>query len=50
MNLRYGRFWTPEIIKQKTIPLLDPTSDLWANTRKTFKVFPKGKPISTKNR
>ena len=34
MNLRYGYFWNPGIIKRNSIPipLPTPTSDLWANT------------------
>ena len=31
MNLRYGYFWNPGVMKQKTTPLPTPTSDLWAN-------------------
>ena len=36
MNLQYGHFWTPDVIKRKTIPFLTSTFDLWANATVGF--------------
>ena len=44
MNLQYGHFWTPDVIKQKTIPFPTSVFDFWANSIVGFLI---GK--STKN-
>ena len=41
MNLQFGHFWTPDVIKQKTIPFPTSSFDFWANSIVGFLI---GKP------